>query len=180
MAELGARDQARVAFEGALLFPAASLDGSGRAACGALASVEEDDLVLAFDLFAAPYVLTATGSVKKISIETDEIANVFEDLEAWAATLLLDYANETGWPLAHAWQTEQARVLAWNERLVPRQPFVLGGEYETSNLVCVALEDALEGYARMSASLSQLPDGAEVRLYGWPPREVVAANEEKA
>ena len=69
----------------------------------------------------------------------------------------------TGYPLAHEWQAAQGRIPA-GMRLLPKQPFVLEGDYTLANLY---LTDAVEGMklrGELALQLRDLPDGARVRF----------------
>jgi hypothetical protein len=55
------------------------------------------------------------------------------DFEGWAAAILDDFNALTGFPLAHEWQGANGQLAA-GMRLVPKIPFVAGGEFSVENL----------------------------------------------
>lgn len=124
--------------------------------------------VFAFDLFGEMYGIEPAGSVVSINAETGVRHHFARDLEAWAALILEKPGSLLGAGLGRAWQRLHG-PLAPLERLVPRQPFVLGGNYEVSNLVRCPLPRALELYGSLCEQIAAKPDGTEVEVRGWWP-----------
>lgn len=122
----------------------------------------------AFDLFGERYGIEPAGSVVSIDAETGERHHFARDLEAWAALILEKPGSLLGAGLGRAWQRLHG-PLAPLERLVPRQPFVLGGNYEVSNLVRCPLARALKLYGSLCEQIAAKPDGTEVEVRGWWP-----------
>ncbi len=127
--------------------------------------LDSEAICFAQDVFVNQFVLSREG-VSRLNPETAEVAPHSENLADWAAKLLADYSYETGWELAQLWQRSQ-RPLRPGERLVPRRPFVLGGDYEVENLVAVESYKAMGLFARLSAEIRAKPEGASVTLEGW-------------
>jgi hypothetical protein len=84
--------------------------------------------------------------------ETGAVEELSTSLEGWADRILKDYALLTGFPLAHEWQQRQGQLAA-GKRLLPKRPFVLGGEYTLENL-----------YELDATQLKNLPDGTTVKF----------------
>ncbi|MFA9430360.1 SMI1/KNR4 family protein [Egicoccus sp. AB-alg2] len=119
-----------------------------------------EGLCFAEDVFGGQFVLLH-GEVSTFDPETGARDWLAPDLEGWAEAVLDDYAVLTGHPLAHAWQAQHGPLQA-GQRLVPKIPFVLGGEFTVENLHAL---DAVEGMRRRGAlarQLRDLPDGARV------------------
>lgn len=119
-------------------------------------------LFFAEDVFGEQFCLT-DGAIARFHPETGESELIAPSLDGWAGLLLDGYAAETGYPLAHAWQTLHGPLPA-SQRLLPAIPFVLGGDYTLDNLVA---RDAVEGMrfrAYLARQLRELPDGAEVEI----------------
>jgi hypothetical protein len=77
--------------------------------------------------------------------------------------ILDDYEVLTGYPLAAEWQALNGRLPA-RQRLVPKVPFVAGGEFEIGNLYAL---DSVEGMclrASLAVQIRDLPDGAKFRF----------------
>lgn len=100
------------------------------------------------------------GTVFKVSPETGEREEVcatarFDPLK------LDDYW--TGDSLKKEW--EQANGGLPSEHwLVPITPFVLGGEFDPSNLMSIKISEAVGYYKTIRHALSSLPDGSKVEI----------------
>ncbi|WP_156756944.1 SMI1/KNR4 family protein [Actinokineospora pegani] len=114
------------------------------------------------DVFGEQFALT-DGRVERFSPETGVFAAFAEDLGGWADHVLDDFANETGHPLAHAWQVANG-ALPTRVRLVPRIPFTLGGEYRLDNLVAMDRLSGIEYRAEIARQIRGLPNGTTVSL----------------
>lgn len=127
---------------------------------GSYGGAAEDLLFFAEDIFGGQFALSAAGVVS-FDPETGDVEQLANDLEGWADRILADYELLTGFPLAHAWQLSHGQ-LPVTKRLLPKRPFVLGGEFVVENLYAL---DAVEGMrlrAELATQLRNLPDGASV------------------
>jgi len=125
-------------------------------------SMAEEMFFFAEDVFGGQFAMR-NGEVLTLDPETGATETLASSLAEWAECVLDDFEFLTGYPLAHAWQ-ERHGPLAVNERLVPKQLFVLGGEYSVDNLYAL---DAVEGMrlrADVAMQLADLPDGTSVTL----------------
>jgi hypothetical protein len=93
--------------------------------------------------------------------ETGEAKLLASSIEDWADQLLADYEFLTGQPLAHEWQVRNG-ALSPGERLVPKVPFVLGGDYDAGNVYAVDAAVGMELRGELAMQLRDLPDGAKV------------------
>lgn len=123
-------------------------------------------LFFAEDVFGTQFALRGER-VHTFDPETGATREVASNIEEWAHRLLDDYEYLTGQPVGRSWQLAN-RALLPGERLVPIRPFVLGGEFETSNLQPMEAGRGMRQRARLAVELRDLPDGAQVR---WPLRE---------
>jgi hypothetical protein len=159
-----------VAFESALhVFPAALEHGSGmtlrewnsftlwRFEYGELA---DRTLFFAEDAFGNQFCLH-NGHVCSFDAETGEMGPLANDLEGWAKRLLEKYNLLTGYPLLHKWQ-EKNGPLQTGCRLMPKIPFVLGGEYALANLYPLKAVSAMKSRGNLARQLKDLPDGSKV------------------
>src|SRR5262249_41658860 len=92
-------------------------------------------LFFAEDAFANQYGLSHTG-VLKLDPETGKVTQQAGSLRAWGRRILDDYDFETGWSVARHWQQRNGALEA-GFRLLPKTPFVLGGDYVVDNLVAI-------------------------------------------
>ena len=121
-------------------------------------------LFFAEDIFADQFCLSARqDGILRFSAETGETTLLAESIGRWAELLLSNYKGETGWTLAHEWQSKNGQ-LQFGQRLHPKIPFVLGGKYQLDNLYA---DDAVERMlfnGDLATQLKDLPDGAQIRL----------------
>ncbi|WP_238346708.1 SMI1/KNR4 family protein [Pseudomonas viciae] len=103
------------------------------------------------------------GKVYIFDPEIGSLEYLADDIESWAKSILVDFDVLTGHPLAHQWQKQNGQLPA-GKRLLPKVPFVLGGEFVLDNLY---LADAVEGMklrADIASQIRDLPDGAQIKF----------------
>lgn len=93
--------------------------------------------------------------------ETGERAACASSLEDWADQLFADVEVWTGSPLAEAWQTANG-PLPYDKRLVPKIPFILGGDYSIENLYLLDSKLGMKVRGDLAVQVRDLPDGAQV------------------
>lgn len=127
-------------------------------------SAYEEDLseVLFFaeDVFGGQYCIRA-NAVHTFDPETGIFEPVSDSVRGWAAEVMRDYAFRTGYPLAHEWQIANG-PLEVGVRLLPKTPFVCGGQYVLANLFAAADADGMNFRASIANQIRDLPDGAEI------------------
>lgn len=119
-------------------------------------------LFFAEDVFGGQFCIK-DSKVYTFDPETGSLEYLADDIESWVQILLCDYEVLTGYPLAHQWQKQNGRLPA-GKRLLPKVPFVLGGEFVLDNLY---LADAVEGMrfrADIASQIKDLPDGAQIKF----------------
>ncbi|MCU1719276.1 SMI1/KNR4 family protein [Pseudomonas sp. 5P_3.1_Bac2] len=119
-------------------------------------------LFFAEDVFGGQFCIK-DNNVCIFDPETGALEYLADDIESWVKILLSDYEALTGYPLAHQWQKKNGQ-LPTGKRLLPKVPFVLGGEFVLENLY---LADAVEGMrfrADIASQIKDLPDGAQVKF----------------
>ena len=82
-----------------------------------------------------------------------------EDVQGWAAVILDDHDVLTGYSLAHEWQDRHG-ALPEGRRLLPKVPFVLGGDFAIGNLYCAGAVEGMRARASLATQLRDVPDGA--------------------
>jgi hypothetical protein len=159
------------AFESALhVFPAASFEnemtlsrwnsfGLWRHEYGELA---DRKLFFAEDAFGNQFCLHG-GNVCSFDAETGATETLGEALDDWAKRVLADYEILTGQPLLHRWQAKHGG-LPRGTRLMPKVPFVLGGEYALSNLCTIAAVSGMKTRGNLARQIKGLPNGAQVEF----------------
>lgn len=117
-------------------------------------------LFFAEDVFGGQFCIKSDG-IYSFDPETGAFEFLAPDIEGWAQTILNDYEVLTGYPLAHAWQQSRG-ALAAGTRLVPKVPFVTGGEFSTGNLLALESVKAMQLRANLAIQIRDLPDGASI------------------
>lgn len=101
--------------------------------------------------------------VFRFCAETGQTKFMAESLEQWAERILTDCRVETGWPLAHEWQLKNGS-LPRGQRLMPKIPFFMGGEYKLENLWAGNPLDGMRLKGDLAVQTRDLPSGSRVRL----------------
>lgn len=114
------------------------------------------------DIFGVQFC-TCDDAIAVFDPETGQRTFVAESLDAWAKALLEDYELLTGYRIAHEWQ-ERYGVLSGRERVVPKTPFVLGGQFDISNLAAIDAVDGMRARGFVARQIRDLPEGAKVRF----------------
>jgi hypothetical protein len=122
----------------------------------------EGKLFFAEDAFGNQFCLDHEH-VCSFDAETGELNDLGTNLESWAANLLKDYRVLTGHPLIHEWQVKNG-ALPVGTRLMPKTPFVLGGEYSLKNLYSLDATRGMKSRGNLARQLKNLPDGARVEF----------------
>jgi hypothetical protein len=114
------------------------------------------------DIFGGQYCV-ANGAIGKFDPETGDLESLARTLEEWAAQVLEEYDVVTGWRLAHDWQITHGPLPA-RHRLMPKRPFVLGGEYVVSNLIAIDSVRLMKNLGNLAHQIHDLPDGAQIQF----------------
>jgi hypothetical protein len=114
------------------------------------------------DIFGAQFCLK-NDEVYSFDPETADLSFIGSGLDEWAAAILEDYDLLTGYSLAHEWQIVNG-PLPPRERLMPKLPFVCGGEFELSNLTAIDAARSLRCRGNLATQIHSLPDGAEIKF----------------
>lgn len=114
------------------------------------------------DIFGVQFCVL-DGVIATFDPETGETETVARDLAGWAKSILADYEFLTGYQLGHAWQSRHG-ALKPGTRLVPKQPFVLGGAFDVENLNALDAASGMAARGHIAVQLAGLPDGAQVKI----------------
>lgn len=118
-------------------------------------------LFFAEDAFGGQFALREHG-VCTFDPETGDVEELASSVEDWADQLLDDYDVLTGYPVAHEWQLQHG-VLPPGMRLVPKKPFVIGGDFTVDNLYALDAEESMRLRAEFAMQIRGLPEGTTVR-----------------
>lgn len=123
-------------------------------------SLAENYFCFAEDIFGAQFCFLGKEIVS-FNPETAEFEKLASTLDDWAAKILENYKLMTGYRFAHEWQ-EVYGPLPARQRLMPKKPFVLGGEYALANLVAIDAVHLMRNMGNLAHQIHRLPDGAQV------------------
>lgn len=129
---------------------------------GAFSDLDRGLTFFAEDVFGCQFGLDGSAVVS-FDPETAERVVIADSLEGWSARILEDYSLLTGYPLAHAWQ-EKHRAIRPGYRLVPKVPFVLGGDYAVSNLVEMRDFEAMRARGALAVQIHGTADGTSIEF----------------
>ena len=119
-------------------------------------------LFFAEDIFGNQFCIR-DGEVNHFEAETGATELLANSLAGWAERVLADYDLTTGFPLAHEWQATHGPI-APGRRLIPKTPFVTGGDFSIQNLYD---GDAVEGMrfrGYLAHKIHDLPDGSQIKF----------------
>jgi hypothetical protein len=159
------------ALESALhVFPAQSaagdlgLDRWNASECWRMAfdGMTEGCFFFAENVFGDQFALKRDG-IYQFDAETADQQLLATDLETWAEVILADYEVLTGYPLGHQWQMRHGSI-PQGKRLVPKRPFVLGGEFSVENLALLDAVQAMRFRGSIATQIRDLPDGAQIKI----------------
>ena len=119
-------------------------------------------LFFAEDVFGGQFCIKEDG-IYTFDPETGSFDYLAPDINEWCKLILEDYEVLTGYPLANAWQKKYGSIPA-GYRLVPKIPFVVGGEYEPDNLYLEKSTIAMKARASIALQIRDVPDGSNVQL----------------
>jgi hypothetical protein len=94
--------------------------------------------------------------------ETADCQEISENFPTWISVILSDFDYYTGESFAMKWC--ENNTLKMDERLCPRIPFVIGGEYALSNFYALQFPKYLSYNADLARQIAHLPDGQPVKL----------------
>lgn len=167
LGELLHRRNGFVAFESALIVRGAGPGSNDLAAWNAengwrscYSKLSDGVFFFAEDVFGGQFGLR-DEVVVSFDPETGDQQVVARSLDAWAERVLDDAAMMTGHPVAHAWQ-RRFGPLPLDQRLIPKVPFVLGGDFAIENLYALDSTLGMQVRGELAVQIHDLPDGAQV------------------
>jgi hypothetical protein len=126
------------------------------------ASFVDPGLCFAQDVFGNQFAIR-DDAVYHFEVETGALKRIAATLEEWAAIVLADDRQWTGWPFAQRWK-ERHGPIPLHKRLHPAVPFVCGGSYDESNLRAGDAAELMTYWGSFARQIRDLPDGAEIKF----------------
>jgi len=102
-----------------------------------------------------------TDKIVKLDPETGQLKDVASSMEDWAELMVENPDFYIGYSLAHTWQLKYG-ALAIGQRLAPKKPFILGGEFVVENLYAVDAVVGMRSRASISNQIKDVPEGAAI------------------
>ncbi len=121
-----------------------------------------DGLCFAEDIFGEQFLIRE-GQIWRFDPETGEQEEHAADLNEWAYKILDDDQVEVGSLFANDWEYLQG-PLDPEKRLIPRQLFVFGGDFDLENLVALDAVKGMQVRAEVAQQIRDLPDGSRVEV----------------
>ena len=116
------------------------------------------------DTFAHQYGIDRkTKSFFKLDLETGVQTKMADTLEQFFEIILKDFEYQTGWPLAHQWQSTHS-PLSVGRRLCPIIPFMANGEFEVGNLFEEDMFNIIAFFSDWHRQTKHLPDGTQISI----------------
>jgi len=119
-------------------------------------------LFFAEDAFGNQFCLHEE-QVCSFDAETGQLKTLGSKIEDWATWILSDYKMLTGYPLLHDWQVLNG-VLPIGKRLIPKIPFVLGGEYCMQNIDAIDAVSGMRSRGNLAIQIKDVPDGTQIEF----------------
>jgi len=119
-------------------------------------------LFFAQDAFGFQFGIEEDG-VFHFNPEISEFTFIAKDVGDWWQMILIDYEHLTGHASAREWQLLN-RPVRWEERLFPKCPFFLGGNFDVDNLFPMNGRHGAEFRAEIYSQTKDLPEGTQVRI----------------
>ena len=124
------------------------------------------DGLIAFgqELFANQFCFDVkTKEIIFFSVESGEREIIAPSFRDWCKLIVTDLEYFTGINVSTQWVNDKGN-LQLDQRLYPRKPFIIGGEYKVENLIAGQFPDYIKANANIARQIFNLPDGTAIKL----------------
>lgn len=104
------------------------------------------------------------NNVISLDIESADIKVISDNFSNWMQLVLDDLDFFTAFSITEQLSLNMIKFLAKGNRLSPKIPFVLGGEYEGGNLVLKNFEENIKFNASIAKQIYNTPDGGKFNI----------------
>ncbi len=94
--------------------------------------------------------------------ETGEKEVIASDYANWIDVVYDRLEYFTGINVLETWLSNNK--FSFNQRLCPKIPFIMGGEFKIDNLYAGNFPDSIKAYANIAKQVYNLPNGAQIQL----------------
>ncbi len=129
---------------------------------GRYGEICRDIIFFAEDVFGCPFGLSMDGVVH-FDPETAVVKIVAGTFDGWCREICSNTQFYTGYPVLAGWESKHGKLLN-GKRLIPRQLFMLGGEYHSDNMTCMTDLHGMLVRAELWHAIKDLPDGTSIVL----------------
>ena len=129
---------------------------------GAYGALTRGCFFFAEDVFGVQFGIR-DETICRFDPESGTLASYADSFEEWAGRIVESSQFETGYRLLLEWKNLNG-PLPRSKRLLPKIPFILGGEYSVANLYAADAAVGMKVRADIWRQLKDLPDGAPVQL----------------
>jgi hypothetical protein len=123
-------------------------------------NLDRGGLFVAEDIFGNQFSILG-DLIYTFDAETAEVKHFARSIDEWADKVVTDFNAVTGFPVAHQWQSAHGALPA-GQRLVPKTPFVLGGEFKIDNLYACEASAGMRARGNLAVQIAGVPDGAAI------------------
>jgi hypothetical protein len=115
------------------------------------------------DLFGNQFCFdTAGNNIVFLDVETGGKDVIARDFSSWVDALQERLHYFTGINVLEEWVLNDQ--LKFDQRLCPKVPFVMGGEFKVNNLYASSFPNSIRAYANIARQVYNLPEGTPVKL----------------
>ena len=125
-------------------------------------NILSDEIFFGQEIFGNQFAFTSSGVVF-FNIETGERTEMGKTFLEWTSILTSDINYYSGINILKSW-TAANLDLSIDNRLCPKKPFVIGGEYEIKNLYPAPYPQYIKANANIANQIYGLPDGTPIKL----------------
>lgn len=115
------------------------------------------------DIFGMQFCFdTVRNVVVFFDSESGERKNIASDFMGWISVVESDLEYYTGLNVLKTWLSFEK--FHYQQRLCPKIPFIMGGEYKMDNLYSANFPNSINAYANIARQVYNLPDGTQVKI----------------
>lgn len=122
----------------------------------------DEYLFFAEDIFGGQFCIVK-DKICTFDPETGDIEKIANNFETWAKCILDEYDFLTGFSLAHSWQEKYGEIPP-GTRLLPKIPFIYGGEFKIDNLYLLDSITGMKLRADLAQQIQNSPDGTKIKF----------------
>jgi hypothetical protein len=122
--------------------------------------IAEGKFVFGQDVFSNQFAFAEKG-IFFVNVETGDSDFLARDFNDWLELLSEDTEFLTGVKFLKGWESSHPRLQS-DQRLCPKKPFVIGGEYSVENLYAQSFPKYMASNANIARQIYGKPDGTRV------------------